>query len=147
MLNQMPDISFKNLQSLGSIGYDARQMMLTDTFLRIGKEAKPLEQAFRREGNVIKAFLKYISKDTTFSDEDIDGVTIKYTIQPYIPKDEKYEIEKRVAANGGQPIESQHESITRYGRSKDADDTIKEINEEAADRQQTSLENVLTGAI
>ena len=148
MLNQMPDISFKNLQSLGSIGYDARMMMFTDTFLRIGKEAKPLLQAFRREGNVIKAFLKFISKETRFTDDEIDAVTIKYVLQPYIPKDEKYEIEKRVAANGGQPIESQRESITRFGKSKDPDETIKEINEEGKARQDSTIGSIFNeGAV
>ena len=104
MFNQMPDVSFKNLQSLGNIGYDARQMMLTDAFLRIGEESKPLLQFFRRETNVIKAYLKKMQNQ--WSDEDIDAVVVKHTITPYIPKDEKYEIEKRQLANGGKAIES-----------------------------------------
>lgn len=145
MLNQMPDVSFKNLQSLGSIGYDARQMMLTDAFLRIGKESKPLLQFFRREFNVIKAFLGMIN--TKFSENDLDAVSCKFTIQPYNPKDEKYEIEKRVMANGGLPIESQRESIQRFGKSTDVDETMNQLEEEKKQAQQASLENIMQGAI
>ena len=145
MLNQMPDISFKNLQQLGNIGYSSRKMMLTDAYLRVGKEVKPLVQMFRREGNVIKAFLKQINKK--WSESDIDAVTIKYKVQVYIPEDEEYEIEKRVKANGGQPIESQRESIQRYGRSVDAEATLNEINEEEKNRNQATIGNVLEGAI
>ena len=145
MLNQMPDISFKNLQQLGNIGYDSRLMMLTDAYLRVGKEVKPLVQMFRREGNVIKAFLKEMNNK--WSSEEIDSVVIKYKPQIYIPKDETYEIEKRMKANGGQAIESQLESITRFGRSKDPEGTLKEIQDEEAQRNQASIGSVLEGAI
>jgi len=146
MINQMPDISFKNLQSLGNIGYDARQMMLTDAYLRVGKESKPLLQMLRRESNVIKAFLKSMAQKD-WSAEDIDAVVVKHKIQMYIPKDEKYEIEKRTMANGGKPIESQRESIQRYGKSVDAQATLEEIQEENKNEQQASIANVLEGAI
>lgn len=145
MLNQMPDISFKNLQQLGNIGYSSRKMMLTDAYLRVGKEVKPLVQMFRREGNVIKAFLRKIN--TKWSEADIDAVTIKYKVQVYIPEDQEYEIDMRIKANGGQPIESQRESIQRYGKSVDAETTLKEINEEEKNRNQTTIGNVLEGAI
>ena len=145
MFNQMPDVSFKNLQSLGNIGYDARQMMLTDAFLRIGEESKPLLQFFRRETNVIKAYLKFMQKE--WSEEDIDAVTVKHIITPYIPKDEKYEIEKRQLANGGKAIESQHESIQRWGKSPDVEATYKEIQKEAEEEQAAKMSGVFEGAI
>lgn len=145
MLNQMPDISFKNLQSLGNIGYDSRQMMLTDAYLRIGKESKPLLQMLRREGNVVKAFLKKLN--TRWNPEDIDAVTIKHKIQMYIPKDEKYEIEKRTMANGGKAIESQRESILRFGKSVDVQATLEEIQEENKVEQQASIAGVLESGI
>ena len=137
MMNQMPDISFKNLMKLGSIGYDARQMMLTDTFLKIGEESRPLLQMFRRECNVIKAFLKLLNRG--WSEDDIDAVTVKHIITPYIPKDEQLEIQKRMAANGGKPLESQKESIIRYGRSSDAEATMEQIEEEDKKSQEQKL--------
>lgn len=146
-LNQMPDISFRNLMSLGNIGYDARQMMLTDAFLKIGEESRPLQQMFRRECNVIKAFLKMMNPE--WKEEDIDHVLVKHIITPYIPKDEQLEINKRMAANGGKPLESQRESIQRYGKSPDVEATIAELNserEEAMKQQmQASLQAMATG--
>ena len=145
MMNQMPDISFKNLQSLGDIGYDARQMMLTDTYLKIGEESKAFNSFFRREGNVIKAFLKQMQ--TKWSDEDIDAVVIKHIITPYIPQDEKYDIQKRQLANGGKALESQRESIERWGKSDDVDKTMKEIQEEAQLEQSARITSLMEGAI
>ena len=39
MQSQMPDVSFENMKSLGSIGYDARQMLLTDAHLKVSVNA------------------------------------------------------------------------------------------------------------
>ena len=142
-LNQMPDTSFKNLKSLGAIGYDARQMMLTDAFLKIGEETRPLLQFFRRECNIIKAFLKQMNKK--WKEEDIDAVSVKHIINPYIPKDEQYEIQKRLTANGGKPIESQRESISRFGKSPDVETTLKEINEEAQQAQMAQMAAMMGG--
>lgn len=138
MLNQMPDISFRNLMGLGNIGYDARQMMLTDAFLKIGEESRPLVQMFRRECNVIKAFLKKMN--TEWSAEDIDNVVVKHVVTPYIPKDEQLEINKRMTANGGKPLESQKESIQRFGKSSDVDATLNEINEERKEATKIQME-------
>lgn len=145
MFNQMPDVSFKNLQGMGNIGYDARQMMFTDAFLRVGEESKPLLQFMRRESNVIKAFLKEMNK--RWKPEDIDAITVRHTITPYIPKDEKYEIEKRLSANGGKPIESQRESIARYGKSKDIDRTLEEMQRESESEQAARMANLMEGAV
>lgn len=58
MQAQMPDLSFDNMKSLGNIGFDARQMLLSDAHLKIGDESGAWIEFFERECNVIKAFLK-----------------------------------------------------------------------------------------
>ena len=85
--------------------------------------------------------------NTRWSEVDIDAVVIKHIITPYIPKDEKYEIEKRQAANGGKAIESQRESIQRWGKSSDANATLKEIQEESKIEQQAKINGLMEGAI
>jgi len=141
MINQMPDISFDNMKSLGNIGYDARVMMFTDTILRVKRESKPLLQAYRREGNVIKAFLKLMNVDWA---SEIDKIWIKHSIDIYIPKDESAEIDKRMKANGGKPIESQLESIQRYGRSKDPQATLDAIRKEQEDSLGNTINSLLS---
>lgn len=138
-LNQMADISVDRMIALNSIGYDARMTIFIDVFLKIGEESKPLLQAYRREGNVIKAFLKILNPKWK---NEIDNVRIKHIITPYIPKDEMLEIEKRMKANGGKPIESHYESIVRYGKSKDAKATLEEIQKETAEENKTTLKSL-----
>ena len=140
-INQMADISVENMIKLQSIGYDARMTIFIDVFLKIGQESKPLLQAYRREGNVIKAFLKIMTKDKEWKKE-VDNVRIKHIITPYIPKDEMQEIEKRLKANGGKPIESHLESIQRYGKSKDPAGTLEQIQKETAEENKSTLSSL-----
>lgn len=136
MQAQLPDISFENMKSLGNIGYDARQTLLTDTHLRIGEETGVWIEAFEREFNVIKAFLKEMNKKWA---SKIDEITCNHTITPFIQNDELNEINKRIKANGGKAIESQLESIEKYGESENPSETLRQINEEAA--QETMMRN------
>ena len=128
MQAQMPDISFDNLKSLGNIGFDARQTLLTDAHLKIGDEAGAWVEFLERECNVVKAFLKLIGPKE-WRDE-IDNVGVEHIITPFIQNDELAEINKRMKANGGKAIESQLESIQRYGQSDDAQATLEQIQTE-----------------
>lgn len=144
-LNQMPDTSFKNLMSLGNIGYDARMTVLMDALLKVGEETQPLIEFFERECNVIKAFLKEMNKSWA---GEIDNVVVMHQIQPYVMKNEEAEINLRLKANGGKAIESQLESIERYGKSKDAQETLNQIYEEEAQAKATQMNSVFNeGAV
>lgn len=140
MSGQMPDISFEKMCGLGSIGFDARQTIFTDAHLKIGEETGPWLEFFERETNIIKAFL---SKMNTSWSEEIDNVDVEHIITPFIQNDESLDIDKRMKANGGKPIESQLESISRYGKSVDAKSTLEQINKEseAEQNQKTSSFN------
>lgn len=85
MQGQMPDLSFENMKSLGNIGYDARQMVLSDAHLKIGDESGPVLEFLERECNVIKAFLKLMN--TEWADE-VDAVEVEHVITPFIQNDE-----------------------------------------------------------
>lgn len=126
---QMPDLSFDNMKGLGNIGYDARQTLLTDAHLRIGDEIGMWTEFLDRECNVIKAFLKIMNQKW---ENEIDNVIVEHVITPYVQNDELAEINKRMKANGNKPIESQLESIQKYGESSDAAATLKQIQEESA---------------
>ena len=144
-LNQMPDTSFKNMMALGNIGYDARMTVLMDALLRTGEEAQPLIEFFERECNVIKAFLKQMNRAWA---KEIDNVVVTHHIQPYVLKNDEAEINLRLKANGGKAIESQLESIERYGKSKDAQATLDQIQKEDAQEKTTQMNSVFNeGAI
>lgn len=138
-LTQMPDISFSNMQKLGNIGYDARETLLTDAHLKVGDESGPWMEFFERETNVIKAFLKVMNTDWA---NLIDDIEVEHIITPFIQRNEQSEIQKRMTANGGKPIESQRESIQRYGRSQDPDETLRQIREEEIESTQNSVSDI-----
>lgn len=129
MLSQMPDISFDNMKGLGNIGYDARQTLFTEARLKITEESGAWKECFEREFNVIKAFLKQMNQSWA---NEIDNITCKHIITPYVPEDENNSINVRMKANGGLPVESQLESIIKLGRSKDPISTLKEIRKDQA---------------
>ena len=129
MQAQIPDISFENMKGLGNIGYDARQTLLSDAHLRVGDETGTWIEFFERECNVIKAFLAIMN--SAWADE-MDNIGVEHIITPYIQNDELTEITKRMKANGNKPIESQLESIQKYGESSDAEKTFAMIQKESA---------------
>lgn len=137
---QMPDISFEQMRSIGSIGYDARQTLLTDAHLKVGDESGPWIEALERESNVIKAFLK---KMNTQWDSEIDEIEVEHVITPFIQKSEEAEISKWTKANGGKPILSQLESIQYSGLSADALKTLDQIKKEQAEESSNQLDSIM----
>lgn len=129
MLGQMPDISFDNMKGLGNIGYDARQTLLTDARLKVNEESGAWKEGFEREFNVIKAFLKQMNASWA---NEIDNVICDHIITPYVPEDESNDINIRMKANGGKPVESQLESIYKLGKSKDPQETMDQMRKEQA---------------
>lgn len=127
MLMQLPNLSFENMKGLGNIGFDARQTLLTDAHLKVGSESGDIIEGLEREANIIKAFLKLMNPSWT---KAIDEMDIEHTITPFIQGDELGEIRKRITANGGKPIESQLESIARFGWSDNPNETLKQIQRE-----------------
>ncbi len=142
MQAQMPDISFDNMKSLGNIGYDARQTLLMDAHLKIGDEEGFWVEFFERETNVIKAYLGEIH--TEWKDE-LDNVDVEHIITPYVQNNESIEIDNRLKANGGKAIESQLESIQRYGKSVDAEQTLAQISKEEEESAMKSVASIMAG--
>lgn len=134
--SQMPDISFEAMSALGNIGYDARQTLLTDAHLKVGDESGAWLEFLEREFNIIKAFLAQMN--TRWADR-MDEVQCRHVITPFIQRNEENEISLRMKANGGKAIESQRESITKYG-AHDVDQTMREIEEETARENRSRAE-------
>jgi hypothetical protein len=127
--SQMPDISFEKMSSLGNIGYDARQTLLTDAHLKVGDESGVWIELFEREANVIKAFLKQMN--TAWASE-IDNVEVEHIITPFIQQDEAAAIKKYQDACGGKAVMSQLEAIGAVGYSSNPQKTLEQIQAEDA---------------
>lgn len=136
MQAQMPDISFDNMKSLGNIGYDARQMLLTDAHLKVGDESGAWIEFFEREGSVIKEFLKNMNKSWA---KEIDNIEIEYVITPFIQNDDDAIADRLLKLNGGKSIMSHLESIQHAGYSNDPQATLEQIQKEEATSSQIRL--------
>lgn len=142
MQGQMPDLSFENMKALGNIGFDARQMMLSDAHLKIGDESGAWIEFFERECNVIKEFLKFMN--TNWKDE-VDNVEVEHVITPFIQNDETTMTDRLIKQNGGKAIKSQLETIKESG-AKDPEATLKQIQEEEKAASQTRINSLFEGA-
>lgn len=143
MQGQMPDLSFENMKSLGNIGFDARQMILSDAHLKIGDESGAWVEFFERECSVIKEFLKFMNTDWK---DEVDNVEVEHIITPFIQNDEDALINRLQKGNGGKAIFSQLESIRMAGYSNDPKETLKQIQEEDKAVQQARVNSLFEGA-
>lgn len=141
MQSQMPDISFEKMASLGNVGYDARQMMLTDAHLKVGEESGEWIEYLEREFNVVKAFLKEMNKSWT---SEIDKVTAEHVISPFVQNDENAKINMLQKACGGKAVMSQKEAIEMLGITSNAEETLKEIQAEDAAAQKGRMESLFS---
>ena len=141
MQGQMPDLSFENMKSLGNIGFDARQMMLSDAHLKIGDESGAWIEFFERECSVIKEFLKFMNADWK---DEIDNVEVEHIITPFIQNDETAMTDRLIKQNGGKAIKSQLETIKEAG-AKDPEATLKQIQQEEQASQQVRMSSLFEG--
>lgn len=139
MQAQMPDVSFDNMKSLGNIGYDARQMLLTDAHLKVGDEAGPWIEFLERECSVVKEILKKMKKEWA---GEIDNIEVEHVITPFIQNDEDAMADRLFKLNGGKPVMSQLESIQQAGYSNDAQATLEQIRKEDAEASQSRISNI-----
>ena len=135
----MPDVSFDNMKSLGNIGYDARQMLLTDAHLKVGDESGAWMELFDREASVIKEYVKRMNKAWA---SEVDNVEVEHIISPFIQNDEDALVDRLLKLNGGKPVMSQLESIQQAGYSNDPQATLEQIQKEDADASQNRISNI-----
>lgn len=124
---QLPDWSYEKMSQQALSG-ESRKQMFIDAQLKVKDESGRLIEFFDREINVIKAFLKVMLGEQFH--KDIDALKVEMIITPFAITDEKDTINNLMAANGGEPIMSQRESIELFGHSDDVDKTLKEIAEQ-----------------
>lgn len=139
MQGQMPDLSFDNMKSLGNIGFDARQMILSDAHLKIGDESGAWIEFYERECSVIKEFLKFMNDGWK---DEIDNVEVEHIITPFIQNDEDALISRLQKGNGGKAIFSQLDSIRMAGYSNDPEETLNQIQAEDKASVETRISNI-----
>lgn len=130
---QLPDWSYESMKGTPMSG-ESRKQLFIDAQLKVKDESGRILEMLDRETNVVKAFLK-VAMGQAWTD-DIDALPVESVITPFTITEDKDTINNLMAANGGEPLMSQRESIERYGQSQDVDKTMEEI---AAQKMQDAL--------
>lgn len=121
---QLPDWSYEKMSQQALSG-ESRKQLFIDAQMKVNDESGRLLEGFDREVNVIKAFLKIVLAERYH--KDIDALKVDIKITPFSITDTKETVDMLTAANGGEPIMSQRESIEEFGHSDDVDRTLEEI--------------------
>ncbi|MGM9794939.1 MAG: hypothetical protein ACI3ZZ_01785 [Candidatus Aphodosoma sp.] len=124
---QLPDWSYESMKSTPMSG-ESRKQLFIDAQLKVKDESGRLLEAFDREVNVVKSFLKIALGERMAS--EIDALPVENEITAFSINDEADKIKNLTTANGGKPIMSQRESIEEFGHSTDIDKTMQELAEE-----------------
>lgn len=125
---QLPDWSYENMKTSPMSG-EARKQLFIDCHLKVKDESGRFLEAFDREVNVVKAFLKLMLPSSY--EKDIDALRVKNVITPYIIADEAEDVKLLLMKNGNKSLMSQRESIRELGQSEDVDNTMREIQQES----------------
>lgn len=125
---QLPDWSYEKMSQQALSG-ESRKQLFIDAQMKVNDESGRLLEAFDREINVLKAFLKLALPERYHA--DIDALPVETKVTPFSITDTKETVDTLLAANGGEPIMSQRESIEEFGHSTDVDKTLEEINNQS----------------
>lgn len=123
-LLQLPDWSYEKMSQQALSG-ESRKQLFIDAKMKVNDESGRLLEFYDREVNVVKAFLKTMLPEKYHT--DIDALEVEVKITAFAISDNRETVDTLMAANGGQPIMSQRESIEEYGHSDNVDKTLGEI--------------------
>lgn len=123
-LLQLPDWSYEKMSQQALSG-ESRKQLFIDAKMKVNDESGRLLEFYDREINVVKAFLKTMLPEKYHN--DIDALEVEVKITAFAISDNRETVDTLMAANGGQPIMSQRESIEEYGHSDNVDKTLGEI--------------------
>lgn len=124
---QLPDMSMENMKATPMSG-EARKMMFIDAQLKVKDESGVWLEAFDREINVVRAFMKIMFPSLSTA---IDSLQIEIEITPFVISAEGEMIQNLTSATAGKPIMSQKTAIENLGWVDDADAEMKRIAEES----------------
>lgn len=124
---QLPDWSYDKMSQQALSG-ESRKQLFIDAQMKVKDESGVLLEFFDREISVVKAFLKVMLGEDYA--KDIDTLKVENKITPFSITDKKETVDMLMAANGGEPIMSQRDSIKEFGQSDDVEKTMQEIAEQ-----------------
>lgn len=134
---QMPNLSFDNSKSLGVTSGKALEVLLTESYMRIGEESHSIIKGFERECNIIKSFLGEMNVKWASL---LNEVVVEHEIVPFKMKD-KTEESERLSAEVGSQTKSRLQAIKEMGYTDDPEGALAQIIMEERELSATSVIN------
>lgn len=125
---QLPDMSMENMKATPMSG-EARKMMFIDGQLKVTDEMGAWLEIFRREVNVVKAFMKLMFPSLKTA---IDSLKVKNVITPFTIRDEKERVDLYSSATGGKPVMSQRTAVAKLGIADNVDEEMEQMQKESS---------------
>lgn len=124
---QLPDMSMDSMKATPMSG-EARKMMFIDAQMKVTDESGIWLEAFDREINVIRAFMKKMYPTLASA---IDSLSVEVVITPYQIRDDAERIGNLMNATAGKAIMSQRTAVANLGYVEDVDKELADIASES----------------
>ena len=141
-LTQTPNISFAQMKGLGNLSGIALKLMFMDAHMKVENHIELFGEMFQRRLNLFKTMLGKVV-DVSLS-EASETLVVEPVFTPYMPRNEREEVEVLNIATGGKPTISQQTGVENNPFAVDIDEEMKRLQEEE-DREVTRTQKELTG--
>lgn len=125
---QLPDMSMDSMKTTPMSG-EARKMLFIDAQMKATDESGIWLEAFDREVNVVRAFMKIMFPALAPA---IDSLEVENVINVYQIRDDAERISNLSNATGGKPIMAQRTAVKYLGYVDDVDAEMQQIADESA---------------
>ena len=132
---QTPNISFSQMKGLGNLSGVALKLMFMDAHMKVENKIEILGEMFQRRINLLKRMC-------TLADVSLEsfarGLDIEPVFKPYMPRNDKEDMETLTIGTGGRAVLSQRTAMANNTFVADVDREIEFLDEEsnkAATRQ------------
>lgn len=132
---QTPNISFSQMKGLGNLSGVALKLMFMDAHMKVENKIEVLGEMFQRRINLLKRMC--ILADVSL-ESFARGLDIEPVFKPYMPRNDKEDMETLTIGTGGRAVLSQRTAMANNTFVADVDREIEFLDEEsnkAATRQ------------
>jgi SPP1 family phage portal protein len=133
---QTPNISFSQMKGLGNLSGVALKLMFMDAHMKVENKIEILGEMFQRRLNLLKAMCGKVADSSL--EEAVKTLTVEPVFTPYLPRNEKEELETLNIGAGGKAVMSQKTAVKNNPYVQDSEAEMEQIKEEennAATRQ------------
>lgn len=137
---QTPDISFDTMKEISNnTSGVAIKLMFTDPFMKADDKQELFGECFERRFNIVKGGC---AQRDGVGESIVESTLIEPKFTPYLPKNEREEIEIINLSTNGKPTMSQEEAVRKNPKVDNPEETLQQLKKEereALKRQQDLL--------